>query len=207
MRVEIFRDKTKKRFDRWAENYDESVLSPFFDYTHKKIIGSLKLFRGEKILDVGCGTGKLLDKINSLNNCPRELVGIDISEGMINIAREKRPKNLSFFVSDAGELSFEDDYFDAVINATSFHHYPEQERVLKEMYRVLKPAGKLYLADLSFSYPPGLVYLMAPVINFIEGPAKVNSRRKMKEMFKENGFEVLSVNNLAFIQTLYICRK
>ncbi len=205
--IHLNNKNTKERFDSWAKNYDRSIFSGFFNYVQHRVIKSLNPKKGDKILDIGCGTGILLDKINRIIDNEGKLVGIDLSEEMIKEARKKRTKNIDFLVSNAAELKFEDNYFDAVTNTISFHHYPNQLKTLGEINRVLKPEGKLYLADHSFSYPPGFVYMMNPLMNLFEGPIKINGRRKMKKMLKETGFNPLSVNNLAFIASLYIAEK
>lgn len=196
----------RERFDRWAEGYDRSILSPFFAYAHHMIIRALNPKQEQRILDVGCGTGKLLGKIYKLTE-GKELVGVDYSREMIKVAKEKRSKDIEFKVADACSLQFESDSFDAVVNSFSFHHYSDQNKALGEMNRVLKKNGKLYLADHSFSYPPGLIYLISPLLNLFEGPLKINTRRKMKDMFKEQGFSMNSSHILGFIGALYISEK
>ena len=128
---------------------------------------------------------------------------------MIKTATEKqnRQKDIEYLVADSSELPFNENYFDSVISTVSFHHYPDQSKSLREINRVLKPNGKFYLADHSFSYPPGLIYLMNPILNLFEGPIKINSKKKMKKKLEEQGFSVISAKNLALITTLYISIK
>ncbi|MBU3906807.1 MAG: methyltransferase domain-containing protein [Nanoarchaeota archaeon] len=194
-----------RRFDNWAESYDNSILNPVFAYAHYKVINSLSP-DDRKILDIGCGTGKLLSKVYALDK-KRELVGIDFSEDMIKIAKQKRGGHIDYLVADSSALPFKDNYFDAIVNTFSFHHYIQQEKVLGEMNRVLKPKGKLCIVDHSFSHPPGLIYLMSPILNLLEGPVKINKRGEMKKMLKEQGFSVLSSRSFTLIGTLYKCEK
>ncbi len=202
-------NKTQQRFDNWAENYDKSVLSGFFNHIHNRIISELKPKTGDKILDIGCGTGSLLEKINGLAKA--ELIGIDFSKTMIKTAKAKKSSNfesnIGYLVADSSELPFNENYFDSVISTISFHHYPDQPKSLREINRVLKPSGRFYLADHSFNYPPGLVYLMNPIMNLFEGPIKINSKHKMKKILQEQEFSVLSAKNLALITTLYVSIK
>jgi len=208
MKNKVELDLVRKRFDRWANHYDLSFFYPFFKYVHFIIRRAANPKKDDKILDIGCGTGKLLSRmsrrgIGSLG----KLVGVDISENMIQVAKKKTEDNIEYLVCNSSDLPFRDNYFDIVVNSVSFHHYFEQEKTLKEMNRVLKTQGKLYLADHSFSYPPGFVYIMGPFLRILEGPIKINRRGKMKRMLKDSGFSVLSARNLAIIETLYICEK
>ena len=196
----------RERFDNWAKNYDRSILNPYFNCAHSAIIRALNPKNGMRILDIGCGTGKLLEKIAGIIDSG-ELVGTDFSEEMIEVARKTRKKEIKFLVSDAMSLDFENESFDAVLNAVSFHHYPEQGRALNEMYRVLKNRGRLYLADHSFDFFPGLAYAMSFAMSFFEGPIKISGKRKMRSMLDRAGFFPLYEKSFGLIGTLYVAEK
>lgn len=133
-------EKTKKDYNLIAEDFSRArskiweELEQLTKYTQE----------GERILDLGCGNGRLLElfedrKIN--------YTGVDNSEKLIDIAKEKHPE-YSFQTADALNLPFPDSYFDKIYSIAVFHHIPSKElrmRFLKEAKRVLKPGGFLFL--------------------------------------------------------------
>lgn len=105
------------------------------------------------ILDVACGTAdstiKIAEKIVNAN-----VFGVDISEKMLEIGKEKVEKErlgdrISFSMSSAESLDFQDDTFDAVTVAFGVRNFSDREQGLKETLRVLKPQGSLFVLELS----------------------------------------------------------
>ncbi len=99
---------------------------------------------GERILDLGCGNGRLLEIIKDKKI---DYIGVDASEKLIEIAKKNYP-NSKFQVADALNLPFPDNYFDKIFSIRVLHHFPSEEfrfQFLKEAKRVLKPKGFLIL--------------------------------------------------------------
>lgn len=119
----------------------------------KKAIKELKALQPQKILDVATGTGDFaFEAIKILN--PKEIIGVDISEGMLGVARKKiAERNLGKVFSvqqgDSEGLLFEDHTFDAIIVAFGVRNYEHLEKGLADMYRVLKPGGKIVILEFS----------------------------------------------------------
>lgn len=101
---------------------------------------------GEKILDLGCGNGRLFAMLKEKNI---EYLGVDSSDKMINIAREKHgPAGAKFLTVEALELPFPESYFQKIFSVAVLHHIPSEEfrlKFLSEIKRVLKPRGLLIL--------------------------------------------------------------
>jgi ubiquinone/menaquinone biosynthesis C-methylase UbiE len=119
----------------------------------RKIVELLSPKPSDRVLDLGCGTGVLCRTIADLLEAPEGgvAIGIDAAGKMIEVARKKRESETCRFEAMAAEsLSFEAAYFDAVISSLFFHHVPLdlKARALSEAYRVLKPGGKLIIADM-----------------------------------------------------------
>ena len=135
-------------FDRWAGFYDLTVTSVFYQAVHRQLLDSIQLSEQPYVLDLGCGTGKLL---NRLAHHQSDLIGlgVDLSPDMISQAKRanQAPERLQYQVGNAVALCQQDESFDAVFNTITFLHYPEPEQVLGEVRRVLKPGGCYYLAD------------------------------------------------------------
>ena len=93
-----------------------------------------------RVLDLGCGPGSLMPYLSSIPNV--ELVGVDLSPEMIDIARSKYPW-IAFEVGDCEALAFADGSFDAVLCSGMLHHLPSLRATLEEIRRLLKPGGAL----------------------------------------------------------------
>lgn len=150
------KEQVAKMFNNISGTYDflNHFLSLGIDVIWRKMaIRELLPDKPKYILDVATGTGDFaFESIKILN--PEKVSGIDISEGMLAIARDKiRKRNLQdvFEVSlgDSEKILFEDDTFDAVTVAYGVRNYENLEKGLSDMLRVLKPAGKIVILEFS----------------------------------------------------------
>jgi arsenite methyltransferase len=127
-----------------ARNYETAGIVQF--HHGKLLIGPLALKAGEHVLDVGAGTGRLAEFVAGLVGPQGRVVGIDPLGGRINIACLRQSKTLTFETGRAEDLSgFGDGQFDAVYLNSVFHWIAQKDRALREIYRVLKPGGRLGL--------------------------------------------------------------
>jgi ubiquinone/menaquinone biosynthesis C-methylase UbiE len=146
----IFKNK-QIFFDRWAPNYDFLLTTVFYQAVHKCLLEYVKLPERPNVLDLGCGTGRLLNRL-----CDRfsdlKGTGLDLSMQMLHQARQRNQHHpqLIFVRGNAESLPFADNQFDAVFNTISFLHYPNPERVFAEIARVLHHQGQFYLVDWAF---------------------------------------------------------
>jgi demethylmenaquinone methyltransferase/2-methoxy-6-polyprenyl-1,4-benzoquinol methylase len=119
----------------------------------KKAIKELKSIKPRIMLDVATGTGDFaFEAIKIL--APEKIIGVDISEGMLDVARKKiNERNLQHVFSvqtgDSEGLQFSDDHFDAITVAFGVRNYENLEKGLADMYRVLKPGGKIVILEFS----------------------------------------------------------
>lgn len=119
----------------------------------QKIVELLDLKESDRVLDLGCGTGVLTrmiaDHLRSASG--GYAMGIDAAAKMIRVARKRRGSDACRFeVAAAESLPFEDASFDAVVSSLFFHHVPLdlKEQALRGAFRVLRPGGKLVIADM-----------------------------------------------------------
>jgi ubiquinone/menaquinone biosynthesis C-methylase UbiE len=140
-----------ERFNHWSQTYEQHLGQFFlFDPVQRKVLQQVAAIIGNAeplcILDVGCGTGRLLRK--AATRWPKaRLVGVDLAEGMIEIARCMTP-GAEFVVSGAETLPLPDESVDAAISTISFHHWQDQTAGLRNVVRVLRPGGVFCLADI-----------------------------------------------------------
>ena len=128
-------NKTQK--DVWdASLYDEK--HSFVSNYGSDLIELLNPKQGEKVLDLGCGTGDLANVLHGLNT---DVIGIDYSENMIQQAQDKYP-HLPFYVEDATRLTYQNE-FDAVFSNATLHWIKTPETVLQGIYQSLKTGGRL----------------------------------------------------------------
>jgi phosphatidylethanolamine/phosphatidyl-N-methylethanolamine N-methyltransferase len=130
----------KKIYDRLADNYD-MAYGRVLGRGHKIAIRAMKLKGSLKILEVGIGTGLTLP----LYPRTADILGIDISEAMLDQAREKiaalKLTNTKVHTMSAEKLEFKDGSFDRVFAPSVISVVPRPEKVLEEMIRVCKPGG------------------------------------------------------------------
>ncbi|WP_339925570.1 bifunctional demethylmenaquinone methyltransferase/2-methoxy-6-polyprenyl-1,4-benzoquinol methylase UbiE [uncultured Cyclobacterium sp.] len=142
-------------FNNISKNYDllNHVLSMGIDIIwRKKAIKMLKDDQPKLILDIATGTGDFA--IEALALKPDKIIGVDISEGMLNVGRKKmKEKKLDHLIDlqmgDSEKLLFEENKFDAVIVSFGVRNFENLEKGLADMYRVLKPGGKTVILEFS----------------------------------------------------------
>lgn len=169
MTVVPYKDQSKSKKEQVAQMFDN--ISPKYDLLNrvlsmgidvswrKKAITMLEKEQPKLILDVATGTADFALEALSLN--PDKIIGVDISEGMLNLGKEKIAKmNLSHKIElrmgDSERLLFADETFDAVIVSFGVRNFENLEKGLQDIYRVLKKGGTLIV--LEFSQPQGFIF-------------------------------------------------
>lgn len=152
--MNTFIQNKKQIFDRWSSSYDWTFPSLIYQAIHKRLIETIEIPENANVLDLGCGTGQLFNRLGK--EYPEITgIGLDLSPKMLQIARQKnqhRPRFI-YIEGNAESLPFAENQFDAVFNTISFLHYQHPEQVLSEVTRVLKPGGKFHLVDIVAKNP------------------------------------------------------
>ncbi|MGZ4815616.1 MAG: class I SAM-dependent methyltransferase, partial [Terriglobales bacterium] len=135
---EILRDE----FNRWAEGGRGEEMEAHHRYITEQAIRHMDLRAGERVLDLGCGTGwasRMLARL--VGEGPAgfgQVVGLDVSDEMVRRARAQSRdfENVMYVWAPADRIPWEENYFDKVLSVESFYYYPDQERALAELFRV-----------------------------------------------------------------------
>lgn len=147
------KDAIKHKWNNTSRDYDQSPghgISKEEKIVWKDFLTTAIGYEKQKILDVGTGTGAMALILAEMGH---SVTGIDLSDGMLNMAREKaKDTNLmvEFEIGDAEKLIFSDNVFDMVINRHLLWTLPNPEKAIKEWYRVLKPEGHVAIIDGNF---------------------------------------------------------
>lgn len=137
-------------YNKWAPTYEDAKVQSVRDKLFQRKLNWLvgRGVEAKRILDIGCGTGAFL-RMAARRFPDAELVGVDVAENMIEVAREKADgiDQLTFQVAPAEKLPFEDGEFDLVVSTICFHHWLSRREGVAEISRVLSPGGHLAIAD------------------------------------------------------------
>ena len=178
-------------YDKQAQDYDRRWRR-YIARTLAFLRASIYLRPSDKILDVGCGTGEL-ERLILSGHPEQRIVGVDISERMLSLARKKCSgySTASFLGANASALPFPDQTFDLVVSASAFHYFDQPTNCLDEMRRVLIPGGSAVIVDWCKDYL--LCRLFDLVLKRIEpGYQACYTQQDFLHMLTNTGFEIRS---------------
>jgi ubiquinone/menaquinone biosynthesis C-methylase UbiE len=208
--ISAFKKKIETAYDNFANKYDAAMgLTMILSATH--LLHDLKIPGNPTVLDVGCGTGIATFELVKRFQGKGMFYGIDLSQKMIYLARARVMKfgygNVEFNKGDAEALNFPESSFDLVINNQVFHWIQNKEEALKEMFRVLKPAGQIGLV---FQGEPSFKELFEaydrvrhrhPDYALSERPRSLTPE-ETRELFDKAGFQesrISAIHNVTWI--------
>src|SRR3989344_2277167 len=227
------KQKTAEMFDNIAGTYDflNHFLSFGIDiYWRKRAVGVLKDLKPKKILDIATGTGDMVIEAIKLN--PETIIGVDISEKMLAIGKEKIKKldlenKIELLFGDSEKLSFKNNSFDAITVGFGVRNFEHLEKGLSEMYRVLDKNGIAVMLEFSKpkTFPIKNIYnfyfqKILPVIGKVisknkaaytylsESVGKFPDGKDFLKIMREIGFNNLRQIPLTFgIASIYVGKK
>lgn len=185
------------KFDERASSYDEGFEGKLSRRFYNLLLNEIELKDKAEILDVGCGTGKILKLIS--NKCDINGYGIDVEENMIKEAKEKCP-NMNIQVSNSDKIPFENGKFDVLTCCMAYHHFDNQVEFAKEANRVMKEGAYLYVVDPKF--PKIVRKLMSSVLKIAGIVGKFETYQEIYDTFKEYGFELSDFKSDKYAQLI-----
>ena len=184
-------ERLQAEFNRWANQGEGEKMEAHHLNITEKTIRLMNLRPGERVLDLGCGSGwatRLLARI--VGEGPEgfgQVVGLDISDEMVRQARaaSKEFDNVMFVCGSAQQIPWEENFFDKMLSVESFYYYPDQSRVLGELFRVMAPLGRMFiLINLYKDNPYSLQW-----VDKLKVPVHVRSAAEYVELLKQHAFE------------------
>jgi ubiquinone/menaquinone biosynthesis C-methylase UbiE len=181
----------QQEFNRWAEQgRGEEMERHHLDIT-EKTLRLMELKPGERVLDLGCGAGwatRILARLVADASEGRgQVVGLDIADEMIRRARAASLdfSNIMYVWGSSQQIPWEENFFDKVLSVESFYYYPDQHRVLHELFRVMAPRGRLFiLINLYKDNPYSLRW-----VEELRVPVHALPEAEYVEMLKQHAFE------------------
>ena len=181
----------QQEFNRWAQEGRGEEMERHHRNITEQTLRRMDLRPGERVLDLSCGAGwasRILARL--VGEGPEghgQVVGLDISDEMIRRARaaSRDFDNLMFVWGSAQQLPWEENFFDKVLSVESFYYYPDQDRVLHELFRVMAPRGRLFiLINLYKDNPCSLRW-----VEELKVPVHARSEAEYVELLKAHAFE------------------
>ncbi|MCD6489130.1 MAG: methyltransferase domain-containing protein [Thermodesulfobacterium sp.] len=192
-----------KYFDKIAKVYDSwytTKTGSYVDKTEKELVLSLLKIKKGLSLDLGCGTGNYTLELYKKGF---EVIGLDSSKEMLKIARKKIPE-LLFINGDAYFLPFKDQVFNLVVSITMFEFIKEPIKVMKEIYRVLKPEGEVLIGTMNGR---SLWFLFKRIKSlFVETAyryARFYTPKELENFCQKAGFKNIETRGIIFFPSFF----
>jgi len=180
-----------------AEVYERVFVPALFADWPPRVLAAVGARPGERILDVACGTGVLARAAESAVGKGGSVVGVDVNEGMLAVARRLSDR-VEWRTGEAEALPFDDGSFDRVVSQFGLMFFADRTRALREMRRVLRPGGRMAVAVwASLDATPGYAavaemleeVLGADVARSIEAPYALGDVAALRAAFVDAGLE------------------
>lgn len=134
-------------YDLWSKNYDDqpdNLMLALDEEIFTVLLNSIDI-ENKIVVDIGCGTGRHWEKL--LDEKPDKLIGLDVSEGMLNKLQKKFPEAVTYKISDNLLLNIPEASIDIIISTLTIAHLENLEETLNAWFRILKPLGEIIITD------------------------------------------------------------
>lgn len=192
-----YEKRSMENYDKIAGGYDDSPEGRFTLKFNMLLKGAVDVPDGGRLLDVACGSGRFLKMLAERHF---QGYGADISGKMVESAAHLNP-TMAFHRAPCDALPFDDGFFDAVTVCAAFHHFPDPAAFVREAFRVLKPGGRLYIAEIY--YPALARALFNPILRLSPaGDVRFYAPEEISALLRGAGFTAAVVKILGNAQIL-----
>jgi SAM-dependent methyltransferase len=191
--------KTGQVSEGAAKIYEKVYLTALFQEWCPLAIQAANVKTGDSVVDVACGTGVLAIAVSEHVGAKGKTIGVDINEGMLDIARSKS-SSVEWLNAPAEVLPFTDDYFDCVVSQFGLMYFKNQEAAIREMMRVLQPNGTIAVIVWDkLDNNPGFAaeeHLWQKVFGeeVEEPPYRLGDKEVLENLFRVSGVNDIQVN-------------
>ena len=188
-----------EKYDNIAATYDTSFDGQFTAKFKQEMLTLCNVSDGDRVLDVGCGNGKLIFEIS--RRAKIKAYGVDISPKMIEVCKQ-RYGNIDFDISSGEDLPFDEGNFDMLTICCVLHHLNNPIKFFSEAHRVLKEDGILIVGEPRFPFVIRKItdWIISPLLK--AGDNKLFSHKRLKGLFSDNGFTIVEVYSQEFRQII-----
>ena len=183
-----------------AKIYESVYLPALFQDWCPLAIEAAHVKTGDFVVDVACGTGVLAIAVSEHVGPEGETIGVDINEGMLDIARSKS-SSVEWINAPAEVLPFADDYFNCAVSQFGLMYFEDKEAAIREMMRVLQPGGAIAVIVWDkLDNNPGFAaeeYLWQKVLGGEEAENaayRINDKKVLENLFRTSGVSNIRVN-------------
>ena len=196
--------RQQTHYDKVSKAYCENLTYPhteeYMKYLDASLLDIMKTVSLGRMAEVCCGRG---EAISLFRNYYKEAVGVDISEAMLNQgANQHSEANVFLVQGDATNLPLQSNIFDTVVILGGIHHVNDRKALFSEVYRILKPAGKLIFREpvsdfFLWRWLRSVIYRLSPALDFeTEHPLQY---RETKQQLTGAGLELVSWETYGFL--------
>jgi ubiquinone/menaquinone biosynthesis C-methylase UbiE len=188
-----------------AEKWDSFITDELKKKIEHKLVPLFEIKKNEIVLDVGSGTGILLPYLKTATGKKGDVVALDFSRKMLDIAKKKFGNKFKYVKSNAEKTPFKNNVFDKIICFSVFPHFVHKLKVLKEFLRILKPQGKLIICH---AYSRETINLHHSKVGGPVAKDYMPDNKKMRYLLTKAGFENINIidgKDYYFLSCL--CRK
>ena len=202
------KEKSRKAFDNQAFSYDTDMRGvharELYPYVLDEVIKKAIDISSPSLLDLGCGTGALSKMV--LDEIPYcTLSCVDYSTEMVKVAKNRLGSKVDVVLGDVESLPFHDSTFDIAWCNDSFYHYPDPEKAIFQMWRVLKSGGEIIVGDVWQSgIPRAIMNAWMPFSS--EGDVKIYSESELRGLFSK-WFNEVSWRRIGNKACILVARK
>lgn len=187
-----------KKWDKWAPVADgPGWMYRYLRKSQDALIVLLPLAPNITFLDIGCGTGWAVGQVAKQVYEKGEFYGVDLSPKMVEKAKEnfRDKNNFHFIQANSESIPLGNDLFDLIICTNSFHHYLHPEMAMKEIHRLLKKGGRIYILDPTAD--SWIIKVIDKMIKLLEPEhVKMYSTKEFKGLMLEAGLNYIETRSI-----------